>query len=65
MMLRESTELTAAQHRKLDTIAKSDPEAKVIDHLGRYEDYFMPIILRGDGRTQKLQPGGRLTPFKE
>lgn len=66
--------LTEKQHQKLDLLARADrndpeetagldPGAKIIGYLGGL--VFMPIILRSDGRKQKLQPGGRLTVLRK
>lgn len=66
-MIGQDTELTFAQHLRLDNIARAnpedpngnpvghDPEAKVVGW------YHGPVIRRGDGRRSRLTPGGRFT----
>lgn len=51
-----SVELTPAQFNRLESIADEDPDARVVGHsVGR------PVLRRGDGRVQAVQPTGRLT----
>ncbi len=52
-------ELTLAQHSKLDSIARDDPEAKVIGYDGG------PLIRRSGGRVQRCRNTGRLTPVRK
>lgn len=49
------TDLTYAQHSRLDRIAAEDPAATVIAWEGG------PVIRRGDGRLQRLRNTGRVT----
>lgn len=56
-MIGQDTELTPAQHARLEYLADKDPEAKVIGW------WHGPIIRRGDGKVSRLVPSGRFTGF--
>ena len=51
------TDLTWAQHARLDGIEKEDPGAKVI---GWHAQSSSPLVRRSHGGLQRVSPVGRL-----
>jgi hypothetical protein len=68
-MIGQDTELTVAQHSRLDGLARANPEDIDGDPVGADPDakvigwWHGPIIRRGDGRVSRLVPSGRFTGF--
>lgn len=54
-----TTELSFAQHNRLDKIEVIDPDARIVDWDQRA---LGPLVAFSDGRKRAISPHGRLVP---